>query len=76
MNFKYKWKNGYMPSRDEAARSKYLLDASQFDNSKDRNQAEEQVRKRLGVPTRIPDDDRSILPHAAQEENSLDENQF
>ncbi|KAB8335125.1 bromodomain-containing protein [Scytonema tolypothrichoides VB-61278] len=63
MNFKYKWKNGSMPSRDQAARSQYLLDKEQFDNEKDRKLAEEQARKHLGVPTRIPDDDRSILPH-------------
>ncbi|MBH8572281.1 bromodomain-containing protein [Nostocaceae cyanobacterium CENA369] len=73
MDFKYKWKNGQMPSRDEAARKKYLLDASQFNDDKDRAQAEDLARKHLNVPTRIPDDDRSILPGAAPQENSLDE---
>ncbi|BAZ48627.1 hypothetical protein NIES4103_12350 [Nostoc sp. NIES-4103] len=72
MNFKYKWKNGSVPPRDQAAREKYLLDADQFNNEKDRNQAEEQARKRLGVPTRIPDDDLSVLPHAPQQESGLD----
>ncbi|MBP5976511.1 bromodomain-containing protein [Brasilonema sp. CT11] len=65
MSFKYKWKNGSMPSRDQAARSQYLLDQEQFHNEQDRNLAEEHARKHLGVPTRIPDDERSILPQAA-----------
>ncbi|PLZ64487.1 bromodomain-containing protein [Fischerella thermalis] len=52
-----------MPSRDKAARSKYLLEEGQFNNEKDRNLAEQEARKHLGVPTRIPDDDRSILGH-------------
>ncbi|KOP25060.1 bromodomain-containing protein [Hapalosiphon sp. MRB220] len=61
MSFKYKWKNGSVPSRDKAARSKYLLEEGQFNSQKDRNLAEQEARKHLGVPTRIPDDDRSIL---------------
>ena len=52
MSFKYKWKNGSMPSRDQAARSQYLLDQEQFHNEEDRNLAEEHARKHLGVPTR------------------------
>ncbi|BAZ66550.1 MAG: bromodomain-containing protein [Pelatocladus maniniholoensis HA4357-MV3] len=64
MGFKYKWKNGSAPSRDKAARSKYLLEEGQFNNQKDRNLAEQEARKHLGVPTRIPDDDRSILGYS------------
>ena len=52
MSFKYKWKNGSMPSRDEAARSQYLLDKEQFHNEEDRKLAEEQARKHLNIPTR------------------------
>jgi hypothetical protein len=63
MDFKYKWKNGSPPSRDAAARSQYLLDEGQFNSQKDRELAEESARKHLGVPGRIPDDGRSILPH-------------
>jgi hypothetical protein len=65
MDFKYRWKNGYQPTRDEAARQQYLLDENQFKNPEDRHLAEEQARKHLNVPTHIPDDERSILPHAA-----------
>lgn len=76
MNFKYKWKNGSMPSRDQAARSRFLLDKEQFDNEKDRKLAEEQARKHLGVPTRIPDDERSILPQAGPSGSEDDVNEF
>lgn len=69
MDFKYKWKNGQAPSLDQAARSKYLLDEQQFDTDEDRNIAEEDARKHLGVPTRIADDERSILPHSAADES-------
>lgn len=65
MDFKYRWKNGARPSRDEAARSQHLLDESQFDSQEDRKLAEDNARKHLGVPTRIPDDDLSVLPQAA-----------
>ncbi len=65
MDFKYKWKNGRPPTRDEAVRETHLLDESQFDSEKDQKLAEETARKQLGVPVRIPDDERSILPHAA-----------
>jgi hypothetical protein len=74
MDFKYKWKNGQAPSLDQAARSKYLLDEQQFDTEEDRNIAEQDARKHLGVPTRIADDDRSILPHAAADESEDDLN--
>jgi hypothetical protein len=74
MDFKYKWKNGQAPSQDQAARSKYLLDEEQFHSEEDRNIAEQDARKHLGVPTRIADDDRSILPHAPSSENEDDLN--
>ncbi|MFH7028347.1 MAG: bromodomain-containing protein [Heteroscytonema crispum UTEX LB 1556] len=64
MDFKYRWKNGAQPSRDEAARNAHLLDESQFENEKDRNLAEEAARKHLNVPTRVPDQDRPVLPTA------------
>lgn len=72
MDFNYKWKHGYPPSKEQAVGSKYLLDKSQFDNEQDRNLAEEQARKHLNLPTRVPDDDRSILPHSPQEGSGLD----
>ena len=65
MDFKYRWKNGAPPTRDEAARSQYLLDESQFDSEKDRSLAEDAARKHLNVPTQIPDDQQSVLPQAA-----------
>lgn len=76
MDFKYKWKNGQAPSIDQAARSKYLLDEGQFNTEEDRNIAEEDARKHLGVPTRIADDDRSILPHADSNESEEDLNEL
>ncbi len=63
MDFKYRWKNGAPPSRDEAARSQELLDESQFDSEKDRKLAEDSARKHLNVPTQTPDNERSVLPH-------------
>ena len=65
MDFKYRWKNGAPPTRDQAATSDSLLDESQFTDEKDRQMAEETARKQLDVPTRIPDEDRPALPHAA-----------
>ncbi|MEH2166015.1 MAG: bromodomain-containing protein [Nostoc sp.] len=65
MDWKYRWKNGYRPSRDEAAKNPHLLDESQFENEQDRKLAEETTRKRLGVPASTLDEDKSILPHAA-----------
>jgi hypothetical protein len=64
MDFRYRWKNGTPPSRDEAARNSHLLDESQFENEKDRNLAEEAARKHLNVPTRVPDEDFPVLPTA------------
>jgi hypothetical protein len=65
MDIKYRWKNGAPPTRDEASRSQELLDASQFDNEKDRQLAEETARKNLNVPTQVPDDVNPVLPKAA-----------
>ena len=65
MDWKYRWKNGYRPSRDEAAKNPHLLDESQFENEQDRKLAEETTRKRLGVPVSTLDEDKSILPYAA-----------
>lgn len=63
MDFKYRWKNGAAPSRDEAARSDSLLDESQFESEKDREIAETTARKQLNVPVRTIDADRPVLPH-------------
>lgn len=65
MNFRYRWKNGAAPTRDEAARNPYLLDESQFSSEQDRQLAEDAARKHLGVPARIPDDNNPVLPQAA-----------
>lgn len=62
MDFKYKWKNGSPPNRDEAARNKYLLDEGQFDSEEDRNLAEDTARKHLGVPTQTLGDNLPVLP--------------
>lgn len=69
MDFKYKWKNGSAPNVDQAARSQYLLDDSQFNTPEDRDLAELDARKHLGVPARIADDNQSILPQAAPDES-------
>jgi hypothetical protein len=65
MDIKYRWKNGAPPTRDEAARSQHLLDEGQFDSAQDLKLAEDNARKHLGVPTRVPDDDLPPLPQAA-----------
>lgn len=65
MDYKYRWKNGAPPSRDQAARSQYLLDEGQFSSEEDRKLAEDDARKYLGVPTQTTDNDLSILPQAA-----------
>lgn len=65
MDYKYRWKNGRPPTPDEAARSNSLLDEGQFNNEQDRKLAEENVRRQLGVPIPIPDDEVPVLPHAA-----------
>lgn len=65
MDFKYRWKNGTPPSRDQAASSETdsLLDESQFNDEKDHQLAEEMARKKLNVPLRTGDADRPVLPH-------------
>ncbi|OUL35911.1 bromodomain-containing protein [Nostoc sp. T09] len=68
MDFKYRWKNGAPPSRDQAARNRHLLDESQFENEQDRSLAEEMARKHLNVPLTTSDEDRSVLPQAAPPE--------
>lgn len=62
MDFKYRWKNGKPPSRDYAAQADSLLDEGQFSNEVDRQFAEQQARKMLGVPLQTSDADQSILP--------------
>lgn len=68
MSFRYKWKNGSMPSRDQAASSDYLLDEGQFKSDKDRQLAEQEARRHLGVPMRTIDEGKPVLPHAAPPE--------
>lgn len=65
MTFKYRWKNGAPPSRDQAAQSSNLLDENQFSHPNDQQIAEEAARKHLGVPSQIPDDSKPVLPQAA-----------
>ncbi|HEY9596944.1 MAG TPA: bromodomain-containing protein [Cyanophyceae cyanobacterium] len=66
MNFKYRWKNNAPPtSRNKAAHSDNLLDESQFESKEDQELAENTARKHLGIPTKIPDDQRPVLPEAA-----------
>ncbi len=65
MSFRYRWKNGNPPSRDEAARQQYLLDDDQFHSEEDRKLAEDSARKHLGVPIHTPDDNTPVLPQAA-----------
>lgn len=68
MDFKYRWKNGKPPSRDEAARTQHLLDESQFESKEDHRLAEEMARKHLNVPLSTQDEDLSVLPKAAPPE--------
>lgn len=68
MDYRYRWKNGYRPSRDEAAHNQYLLDEGQFNSEHDRMMAEQDARKHLGVPIQIPDDNVPLLPRAASPE--------
>jgi hypothetical protein len=65
MDYRYKWKNGAPPTQDEAARSDSLLDESQFNNESDRQMAESDARRHLGLPVPIPDDEVPVLPQAA-----------
>lgn len=64
MDFKYRWKNGTPPSRDQAARNQHLLDESQFETEQDRMLAEDMARKHLNLPLQTLDEDRSILPQS------------
>ncbi|BAY30787.1 hypothetical protein NIES2107_26350 [Nostoc carneum NIES-2107] len=68
MDFKYRWKNGSKPNRDQAATSEHLLDESQFENEQDRSIAEQMARKHLNVPLSTADQDQSVLPQAAPSE--------
>lgn len=65
MDFKYRWKNGSPPTRDQAARmeNESLLDETQFNDEKDHQLAENMARKHLNVPVRTADADRPVLPH-------------
>ncbi|MGI0486666.1 hypothetical protein ACN4EK_14600 [Pantanalinema rosaneae CENA516] len=65
MAFRYRWKNGAPPTRDQAAHSNNLLDEEQFTHPNDQQIAEESARKYLGVPSQIPDDHKPVLPQAA-----------
>lgn len=65
MDFRYKWKHGRPPNPDEAMRESALLDESQFNNAEDREMAEQDARRHLGLPLRTVDEKRSVLPHAA-----------
>lgn len=65
MDFRYRWKNGAPPSRDEAARQESLLDESQFASQQDRELAEDMARKHLNVPVRTVDEEKPVLPQAA-----------
>ncbi|MEH2010201.1 bromodomain-containing protein [Nostoc sp.] len=71
MDWKYRWKNGSQPSRDQAAKNPHLLDESQFENEQDRNLAEESARKHLGIPAPILDQEQSILPRAVSPDESF-----
>ncbi|MEH2397282.1 bromodomain-containing protein [Nostoc sp.] len=72
MDWKYRWKNGSQPSRDQAVKNPHLLDESQFENQQDRNLAEESARKHLGIAAPTLDQEQSILPRAVSpDENFL-----
>lgn len=64
MSFKYKWKNGVPPNRESALQTDGLLDEGQFNSDRDRELAEEEARKRLGLPIQPLDADLSVLPQA------------
>lgn len=69
MDFKYRWKNGAPPSRDQAAQEGNLLDESQFSTAEDHQLAEDMARKQLNVPVQTADSNISPLPHANSKEN-------
>jgi len=68
MGFKYRWKNGAPPSRDQAAQDGNLLDESQFETTEDQKLAENMARKHLNVPLQTADADISPLPGAVPKE--------
>jgi hypothetical protein len=68
MDFKYRWKNGAPPSRDQAAQDGNLLDESQFETSEDHQMAEDMARKHLNVPLQTTDSNSPPLPKAMPEE--------
>lgn len=74
MDFKYRWKNGTPPTRDQAAQGGHLLDESQFESEKDHQLAEDMARKHLNVPLQTGDEHEPTLPHAVPdaEADSLD----
>ena len=73
MDFKYRWKNGAPPSRDQAAQEGNLLDESQFATPEDHQLAEDMARKQLNVPVQTADANISPLPHgnSKDKENKL-----
>lgn len=68
MDFKYRWKNGAPPSRDQAAQGGDLLDEDQFESEKDHQMAEDMARKHLNVPVQTIDENAPPLPQAAPPE--------
>ena len=72
MDFKYRWKNGTPPNRDQAAQDGNLLDESQFETSEEHQMAEDMARKHLNVPLQTADANLPPLPTAMpNEDNSL-----
>ncbi|HBB32761.1 MAG TPA: bromodomain-containing protein [Cyanobacteria bacterium UBA8803] len=68
MDFKYRWKNGAPPSRDQAAQEGNLLDESQFGTPEDHQIAENMARKHLNVPLKTADAHIPPLPQAIPKE--------
>lgn len=68
MDFKYRWKNGAPPSRDQAARGGHLLDESQFETPEDHQLAENMARKYLNVPLQTLDAQKPPLPGVVSQE--------
>ncbi|HAG80898.1 MAG TPA: bromodomain-containing protein [Cyanobacteria bacterium UBA12227] len=68
MDFKYRWKNGTPPSRDQAAQESSLLDESQFETPEDYQMAENMARKHLNVPLQTADANIPPLPQAMPKE--------
>lgn len=68
MDFKYRWKNGVPPNRDQAAQEGNLLDESQFETPEDHQMAEDMARKQLNVPLQTADANMPPLPRAVPQE--------